>query len=54
MRLPQPEGPGPRIYIPQEQGDPEPRALGSLFIASYDSQGHGGGILNRLHTGLTL
>jgi hypothetical protein len=21
-RLPKPEGPGPRIYIPQEQGDP--------------------------------
>jgi hypothetical protein len=28
-----------------------PRALGSLFIASYDSQGCGGGILTRLHTG---
>jgi hypothetical protein len=28
-----------------------PRALGSLFIASYDSQGYGGGILTRLHTG---
>jgi hypothetical protein len=28
-----------------------PQALGSLFIASYDSQGSGGGILNRLHTG---
>jgi hypothetical protein len=28
------------------------RALGSLFIASYDSQGYGGGILTRLHTGL--
>jgi hypothetical protein len=23
----------------------------SLFVASYDSQGHGGGILPRLHTG---
>jgi hypothetical protein len=22
LRLPQPRGPGPRIYIPQEQGDP--------------------------------
>jgi hypothetical protein len=29
------------------------RALGSLFVASYDSQGYGGGILTRLHTGLT-
>jgi hypothetical protein len=28
-----------------------PRALGSLFVASYDSQGHGGGILTSLHTG---
>jgi hypothetical protein len=27
-----------------------PRALGSLFVASYDSQGYGGGILIRLHT----
>jgi hypothetical protein len=24
----------------------------SLFVASYDSQGHGGGIWSRLHTGL--
>jgi hypothetical protein len=23
----------------------------SLFVASYDSQGHGGGIRSRLHTG---
>jgi hypothetical protein len=29
-----------------------PRALGSLFVASYDSQGCGGGILTRLHTGM--
>jgi hypothetical protein len=28
-----------------------PRALGSLSVASYDSQGCGGGILSRLHTG---
>jgi hypothetical protein len=27
-----------------------PRALGSLFVASYDSQGYGGGIITRLHT----
>jgi hypothetical protein len=26
-----------------------PRALGSLYVASYDSQGSGGGILTRLH-----
>jgi hypothetical protein len=30
-----------------------PRALGSLFVASYDSQGIGAVILTRLHTGLT-
>jgi hypothetical protein len=29
-----------------------PRALGSLFVASYDSQGSRGGILTRHHTGL--
>jgi hypothetical protein len=28
-----------------------PRALSSLFVSSYDSQGSGGGILTRLHTG---
>jgi hypothetical protein len=28
-----------------------PRALGSLSVASYDSQGYGGGILSRLLTG---
>jgi hypothetical protein len=27
------------------------RALGSLFVAPYDSQGYGGVILTRLHTG---
>jgi hypothetical protein len=28
-----------------------PQALGSLFVASYDTQGYGGGIRPRLHTG---
>jgi hypothetical protein len=28
-----------------------PRALGSLFVTSYDKQDYGGGILTRLHTG---
>jgi hypothetical protein len=37
VRLPQPGGSGSRIYIPQEQGGP--RTLGSLSVASYDSQG---------------
>jgi hypothetical protein len=40
MWLPQPGGPGPRIYIPQEQGDPViPPGTGFPFVASYDSQG---------------
>jgi hypothetical protein len=30
-----------------------PQALGSLFVASYDSQGYGGGIRSRHHTGGT-
>jgi hypothetical protein len=28
-----------------------PQALGSIFVASYDSQGYGGGIRTRLHAG---
>jgi hypothetical protein len=31
-----------------------PQALGSLFIASYNSQGYGGGIRPRLHTALSF
>jgi hypothetical protein len=31
-----------------------PQALGSLFVASYYSQGYGGGIRPRLHAGFTL
>jgi hypothetical protein len=30
-----------------------PKARGSLFIASYDSQGYGGGVRTRLDTGIT-
>jgi hypothetical protein len=52
-RLPQPGGPGPRIYIPPQIKWPSytPQALVSLFVA-YDLQGYGGGIRTRLHTGL--
>jgi hypothetical protein len=51
MRLLQTGGPGPRIYIPQEQGSLViPPGTGFPFIASYDSQGYGGGILTRLYT----
>jgi hypothetical protein len=39
LRLPQPRGPGPRIYTPQEHGSPViPPGTGSLFVASYDSK----------------
>jgi hypothetical protein len=30
-----------------------PQALGSLFVVSHDSQGYGGGVLTRLHTGFS-
>jgi hypothetical protein len=50
-RLSQPGGSGPRIYILQEQVTQlYPQALGSFFVASYDPQGYGGGILIRLNT----
>jgi hypothetical protein len=54
LRLSQPGGSGPRIYIPQEQIGPviPPRALGSPSAASYDSQGYGRSILTRLHSGM--
>jgi hypothetical protein len=40
------------MYIPPEQVGPvNPQALGFLFVASYDSQGYGGGIRSRLHMG---
>jgi hypothetical protein len=48
FEAPQPGGPGPRICFPQEQRGP----VISLFVASYDSQGYGGGIRPRLHAGL--
>jgi hypothetical protein len=52
LRLPQPGGPGPCIYIPQEQIGPViPSGTGFPLVASYYSQGSGGGILTRLHTG---
>jgi hypothetical protein len=53
LRLPQLGGPGPRIYILQEQGGPViPLGTGLPFVASYDSQRYGLGILTRLHTGV--
>jgi hypothetical protein len=53
-RLPQTGGSGLRIYIPQEQDGPVyPQDLGSLFVASYNSQSYGGGIRTHLHTLIT-
>jgi hypothetical protein len=50
-RLTQLVGPGPRIYIRQEQGGPViSPGTGSLFVASYDSQV---GIRPRFHTALS-
>jgi hypothetical protein len=55
LRLPQPGGPGPRIYIPQKQGGPViPLGTGFPFVASNDSQGYSGGILTLLDTGLKV
>jgi hypothetical protein len=43
------------IYIPQEQGGPViPLGTGFLYVASYDSQGYGGGILTRLYKGSSV
>jgi hypothetical protein len=50
-RLPQPEGPGVRIYVPQEQGGPvRPPGTGFPF-RHLRLQGYGGGIRTHLHTG---
>jgi hypothetical protein len=50
--LPNLEGQVPVFISPRNRvAQLYPRALGSLFVFSYDSQGYGGGILNRLHTG---
>jgi hypothetical protein len=51
-RLSQPGELGPHIYIPRSRvARLYLQALGSLFVTSYGSQGHGGGIRPRLHTG---
>jgi hypothetical protein len=43
----------PYLYAPRNSLDQlYPQALGSLLVASYDSQGYGGGIRPSLHTGL--
>jgi hypothetical protein len=54
-KLPEPGGQVPVLH-PPGRGWPgyTPQPLGSLFVASYDSQGYGGGIRNRLHTGVQI
>jgi hypothetical protein len=45
-------GSGPRIYIPRNRvAQLYPQALGFLFVASYNSQGYGGGIRPLLRRG---
>jgi hypothetical protein len=49
-RLPNLEGQVPVFISPRNRVTRlYPQELGSLFVASYDSQGYGGGILLRLH-----
>jgi hypothetical protein len=51
FEIPQPGGPGPHLYIPQEHGDPViPPGTELPFVTSYDLQGYCGGILTCLHT----
>jgi hypothetical protein len=51
-RFSQLDGPGPRIYISQELGGPAITPdTWFHFVASYDSQGYGGGIRTSLHVG---
>jgi hypothetical protein len=48
----QPGGPGPLLISPRNRvAQLYPRALSSLFVAFYESQGYGRGILTHLHTG---
>jgi hypothetical protein len=55
LRLPQPGGPGPVFISPRNRvAKLYPRALGTLFVASYDSHGYAGGILTFLNTGLKI
>jgi hypothetical protein len=44
----QPVGPNPSMS-PKESLAEYPKALASLSVSFYDSQGYGRGILNRLH-----
>jgi hypothetical protein len=53
LRLPSLEDQVPVFIFPSNRiAQLYPRALGSFFVTSYDSQVYGGGILTHLHTGL--
>jgi hypothetical protein len=53
-RLPQPGRPGPVFISPKNRVvQLYPQALGSHFVAFYDTQGCCGGIRTRFDTGLT-
>jgi hypothetical protein len=55
LRLPQPGVPGSRIYIPRNRVVKfYPRALDSIYVASYDSHGCCGGILTLPHRGSSI
>jgi hypothetical protein len=52
-RLPRHGGAGPPVFISPrcKMAQLYPQTLCSLYVASYDSQGDGGGIRSRLHCG---
>jgi hypothetical protein len=55
LRLPQPGGYVPVFIFPGNRvARLYPQVSGSLFVASYNSQGYGGAIRPRLHTGVVL
>jgi hypothetical protein len=50
--IPQPGGTGRSLYVPRDRvAQLYPQTPGSLSVASYESQGYGGGILTGLHMG---
>jgi hypothetical protein len=42
------------IFLSDRVAQLYPQDLGSIFVVSYDSQGYGGGIPTRLHTGMAM
>jgi hypothetical protein len=54
LRTPNMEGQVPVFISPKQGGPVIPPGTGFPFVASYDSQGYGGGILTRLHTGTLI